>query len=173
MFPRPQYSLWIFIAGLGGFAGCKPASVNTVLNARDDGDPEEVLFLNQGFASTDDYHSFVECAERQKLYDRTSGPHRGHCTEVSLATTYKCTFKGIKEKFQSLGVQLEIEHYGDPVQTYFKGFLGFEIDQCGEVGNEPVVALLRFDGSNATIDTIEARFLCKTDSKACLSSQVK
>jgi hypothetical protein len=168
-----EKSLVIFMVGLVEFSGCKPARVSSISGAKVEPDIEVALYLNQGFASSEDYQRFVECQELLRLYDRTSGPHEGRCTEIGLATTYECTFKGIKEKFQSKGVLLEIEQYGDPVQTYFKGFLGFEIDQCGEVGDEPVVALLRFDGSSAAIDTIEARFLCKTGSKACLSSQVK
>lgn len=166
-----------------GLIGCKPVKpsvVGEVSSTNQSGDSidasvlgQSSWYLNQGFASFEDFALFEQCQISQKFYDRASTPNSGRCTEVSLARSYDCTHDGIKEKFKSIGVDLQLEEYGSPVQTFFKGFLGFEIDQCGEFDNEPIISLLRYDRSDVAVDSVEVRFLCKTASKACLSSHVE
>jgi hypothetical protein len=97
-----------------------------------------------------------ECKDSGKIYDRSLDK----CHRAKIATAYECTRSGIVSKFKSLGINIASQM--DTMDTD-----GYEIDQCGEYKNEPVVLFYKKEDSNTEELKLKIRKLCKKGSEAC------
>lgn len=100
-----------------------------------------------------------ECHDQNKVYDRG----KQKCHKSTIATSYECTPQGIKDKFKKLAVTVNISADGKTIA----GFEGYDIDQCGEFENQPVVFFYKkVEGSTDEVK-LEIKMLCKKGSAAC------
>lgn len=97
-----------------------------------------------------------ECKADGKLYDRLLKA----CSTAEVATSYACTKDGIISKFKSVSVDVT----ATIAQYEAKGYT---IDQCGELGADPLVLFVRQDTSNPSEARIGAAKLCRKGSPIC------
>lgn len=95
------------------------------------------------------------CDAQHRMYDRLTK----QCHKAQVATSYQCTRDGILTKFRSLRVDVTAQIQGFESQ-------GFQIDQCGEFNNEPVVHFYK-KVEGTTQNTLQVQKLCKQNSAAC------
>lgn len=96
-----------------------------------------------------------ECQARGQVYDR--GGEK--CHKARLATTYQCTRQGIIDKFKAMRVDIS------PNMAQVEGE-GYQIDQCGEFNNEPLVLFYKKQEGTDELKLLFKKF-CKKDSAAC------
>lgn len=97
------------------------------------------------------------CRTQGKVYERS----KDACHRASIATTFQCTQQGIVDKFKSIGINVAPDVTG-LLQS------GFVIDQCGEVGADPVVLFYKKVEGQEELK-LQIKRLCKKGSNLCES----
>jgi hypothetical protein len=97
----------------------------------------------------------AQCHSQGFVYDRSLE----RCHKARLATTYSCDRNGIVGKFMAVNVN---------IATNFDQLIaqGYQIDQCGEFNNEPVVLFYMQSNANNQLTLLFKKF-CKQGSAAC------
>jgi hypothetical protein len=97
--------------------------------------------------------AFKECKADDRVYDRSGKK----CLEAKIATSYKCTKEGVIGAFEKIDIDVSSN------MTTILGE-GYEIEQCGELEDDPVVTFLKKD-----LKAVTAKFrrICASGSAAC------
>jgi len=111
-------------------------------------------------ASEDDWDELLKkkevekCRDKGNIYDRL----KETCHKAKIAV-YKCDKAGIEAEFKRVGVD---------VTTHVTEFLtsGYDIDQCGQFNNEPIVLFYKKETIKDEIKLLIKK-LCKMGSDAC------
>jgi hypothetical protein len=124
------------------------------------------LYEQEGFSSDSDHFDYIKCKNSGFIFNRLQSPTKGECTKIPLAKSYQCNVQSIHEKFMSIGITIPVTSINNNFK--FEEFPDFDIDQCGEVEDFPLVILIRKDIEDSTDLSFEVKNLCKADSPACL-----
>ncbi len=96
-----------------------------------------------------------ECKAKDLVYDR--GADKCHVSKI--ATSFDCSKTAILDKFKAMNVNITTQYEALEAD-------GYVIDQCGEVGSEPVVFFYKkIDGTNEL--QLKFKKFCKKGSPAC------
>lgn len=96
-----------------------------------------------------------ECHNKGVVYDRTGEK----CHKAKIATSYLCTHQGIVDKFKALSVDITTNIAQIEAD-------GYQIDQCGEFNNEPIVLFYKKQEAENELKLLFKKF-CKKGSDAC------
>lgn len=99
----------------------------------------------------------TECHEDGKVYDR--GKEKCHIS--SIAKSFDCSVDGIVKKFKASGITLKTS------SGKLEGFEEYEVDQCGEYKDDPVVFFYKKVESTDDEVALSIKILCKKGSPAC------
>jgi len=96
-----------------------------------------------------------QCHQQGKIYDRA----KQTCSLANIATSYQCTHAGIVDRFKKLNVNAETQLSQFEQQ-------GYQIDQCGEYNNEPVVFMVK-KVDDTDVLKLQIKRLCRTTTTIC------
>jgi len=146
------------------FLGCKPVSPASSENLSQE---KIISFEREGFASHEDQTEYTECKKLGFIFNRLETPYQGKCTQIPVAKSYQCTPIKIHDKFSSIGVDVPLISING--EHKLADFPDYDIDQCGEIGMDPIIILIRKFIDDGTDSTIEVKHLCRKGSPLCFN----